>query len=62
MTRGEQVPIDRYIPSLSPPVEHTLHLLFLLALLFAIFPQLFFKLASLLRGFLQSTPLDRRQK
>jgi hypothetical protein len=36
--------------------------LFLLALLFAVFPQLYSKLASLLRGFSQSASLARRQK
>jgi hypothetical protein len=62
MRRGEQASIDRYIPSFSPPVQHTLQFLFLLALLFAIFPQFFSKSASLLRGFFQSTSLARRQK
>jgi hypothetical protein len=49
MMRGEQRPIDRYIPSLSPMVQHILQLLLLLAFLFAVFPQLFSKLASLAR-------------
>jgi hypothetical protein len=62
MRRGEQTPIDKYLPSLSPLVQHTLQLLFLLALIFAVFPQLYSKLASLLRGFLQSASLARRQK
>jgi NhaP-type Na+/H+ and K+/H+ antiporter len=62
MRRGQQAPIDEYIPSLSPLVQHTLQLFFLLALLLAVFPQLFSKLASLLRGFLQSASLARRQK
>jgi len=62
MRRGQQPPIDKYIPSLSPLVRHTLQLLFLLLFLLAIFPQLFSKLASLLRGFLQSASLARRQK
>lgn len=49
MRRGEQPPIDRYIPSLSPMAQHILQLLLLLAFLFAVFPQLFSKLASLAR-------------
>jgi hypothetical protein len=62
MRRGQQAPIDKYIPSLSPLVQHTLQFLFLLVFLLAVFPQLFSKLASLLRGFLQSASLARRQK
>jgi hypothetical protein len=62
MRRGEQAPIDKYIPSLSPLVQHTLQLLFLLAFLLAVFPQLSSKLASLLRRFLQSASLARRPK
>jgi hypothetical protein len=62
MMRGQQAPIDKYIPSLSPLVQRALQLLFLLAFLFAVFPQLFSKLASLLRRFLQSASLARRQK
>jgi hypothetical protein len=49
MKRGEQPPIDRYLPPLSPMTQHILQLLFLLAFLFAVFPQLFSKLASLVR-------------
>jgi hypothetical protein len=60
--RGEQAPIDKYLPSLSPLVQHTLQIFFLLAFLLAVFPQLLSKLASLLRGFLQSAALARRQK
>jgi len=62
MRRGEQAPIQKYVPSLSPLVQHTLQLLFLLAFFLAIFPQLASKLANLLRGFLQSASLARRQK
>jgi hypothetical protein len=62
MRRGQQAPIDKYIPSLSPLVQHTLQFLFLLVFLLAVFPQLFSKLASLLRGFLQPASLARRQK
>jgi hypothetical protein len=62
MRHGQQAPIDKYIPSLSPLVQHTLQFLFLLVFLLAVFPQLFSKLASLLRGFLQSASLARRQK
>lgn len=62
MRRGEQAPIDRYIPPMSPFVQHTLQLLFLLVLLFAIFPQLFSKLDGFLRRFFQSTSSARRQK
>ena len=38
MMRGERAPVNKYIPSLSPLVQHTLQCLFLLALLFAVFP------------------------
>jgi hypothetical protein len=41
MRRGEQAPVDKYIPTLSPLVQHTPQLLFLLALLFGIFPRPF---------------------
>jgi hypothetical protein len=43
MRRGEQAsaPVDKYIPTLEPLVQHTPQLLFLLALLFGIFPRLF---------------------
>ena len=61
MRRGQQAPIDKYIPHLSPLVQHTLQFLFLLAFLLAVFPQLFSKLVILLRGFLRSS-LARRQK
>lgn len=59
---GEPAPIDKYIPPLSPLVQHTLQAFFLLAFISAVFPQLFSKLASLLRGLLQSAALARRQK
>ena len=62
MRRGQQAPIDKYIPYLSPLVQHTLQFLFLLAFLLAVFPQLFSKLATLLRGFLQSASLAKRRK
>jgi hypothetical protein len=62
LRRAGQAPVDKYIPTLSPLVQHTLQAIFLLAFLFAVFPQLFSKLASLLRGFLQSAALARRQK
>lgn len=62
MRRGERAPIDKYIPSLSPLVQHTLQLLFLLTFLLAVFPQLSSQLASLLRRFLQSASLARRPK
>jgi hypothetical protein len=62
MRRGQRAPIDKYLPSLSPLVQHTLQLLFLLAFLLAVFPQLFSKLTVLLRGLLQSASLARRQK
>lgn len=61
MRRGEPAPIDKYIPPLSPLVQHTLQFLFLLAFLLAVFPQ-FSKLLALLRGFLQSASLAKRQK
>ena len=41
MRRGEPAPIDKYIPPLSPLVQHTLQFLFLLAFLLAVFPQFF---------------------
>jgi hypothetical protein len=59
---GEQAPVDKYIPTLSPLVQHTLQLLFLLALLFAIFPQFLSKLAGFLQRFIQSTSSARREK
>jgi hypothetical protein len=59
---GQQAPVDKYIPTLNPLLQHTLQLLFLLTLLFAIFPQLFSKLASLLQRFFQSTLSALRQK
>ena len=63
---GEQAPIDRYVPSLSPFAQHTLQLLyllvFLLTVLVAVFPQFSSKLVKLLRGFLHSAALARRQK
>jgi hypothetical protein len=62
MRRGQQAPIDKYLPSLSPMVQHTLQVLFLLAFLFAVFPQLSSKLVGLFRGLLESTALARRQK
>lgn len=62
MRRGERAHIDKYIPSLSPLVQHTLQLLFLLTFLLAVFPQLSSQLASLLRRFLQSASLARRPK
>jgi hypothetical protein len=62
LLRWEQAPADKYIPTLSPLVQHALQLLFLLAFLFAAFPQLFSKLGRLLRGFFQSASLARRQK
>jgi hypothetical protein len=62
MRRGEQAPVDKYIPTLSPLVQHTLQLLFLLALLFAIFPQLFSKLTGFLQRFVQSTSPARRRR
>ena len=62
MRRGQPTPIDKYIPPLSPLVQHTLQFLFLLAFLLVVFPQLFSKLATLLRGFLQSASLAKRRK
>jgi hypothetical protein len=60
LKRGQQAPIDKYISPVSPLVQHALQLLFLLAFLLVAFPQLFSKLASLLRGL--STSLARRKK
>jgi hypothetical protein len=60
--RGEQAPADKYIPTLSRPVQHTLQLLFLLALLLAAFPQLTSKLTRPLRGFFRSAASARRRK
>jgi hypothetical protein len=62
LRRGGQAPVDKYIPALSPLVQHTLQLLFLLALFFAIFPHLLSKIVGLLQRFFQSTSLARRQK
>jgi hypothetical protein len=50
MRRGQQVPIEKYIPSLSPLLQHSLQLIFLSALVLAVFPQLFSKLASSCAG------------
>jgi hypothetical protein len=47
---------------LELPVQHTVQLLFLLALLFGIFPQLFSRLIGSLQRFVQSTSLARRKK
>ena len=60
--RGQRAPIDKYLPSLSPMVQHTLRVLFLLAFLFAFFPQLTSKLVGLFRGLIESTALARRRK
>ena len=60
--RGGPAQVDKYIPTLSPVVQHTLQLLFLVVLAFAIFPQLFSKLVGLLARRLQSTSSARRQK
>ena len=62
MRRGQQAPIDKYIPSLSPGFQHTVQILFLLVFLFATFPKLFYRLASLGRGFLKSASSALRQK
>ncbi|SRR6266568_6377982 len=59
---GESAPVDKYIPALNPLLQHILQILFLLTLVFAVFPQLFSKLARMLRGFFQSASLARRQK
>ena len=40
---GEPAPIDRYIASPGPAVQHALQILFLILVVLAIFPQLFFK-------------------
>jgi hypothetical protein len=47
--RGEQSPLDRYVPALTPMAQHILQLFLLLVFLFAVFPQLFSKLAALVR-------------
>jgi hypothetical protein len=60
--RGETAPIDKYIPALSPVVQHILQLFFLLAVVFAIFPQLFSKLARSLKRFSQSTWAANQRK
>lgn len=63
---GEQSPIDKYIPALNPFTQHALQLLyllvFLLTVLVAVFPQSFSKLTNMLRRFLRSAALARRQK
>ncbi len=38
MRRGEPAPIDRYIPALSPAFQRALQFIFLLMIVFAIFP------------------------
>lgn len=42
-------PVDKYIPLLSPTVQHLLQLLFVLALLFAVFPQISLIVSGLLK-------------
>ena len=59
---GHQAPVDRFIPALSPLVQHSLQFLFLLALLFAIFPQLFSNVSRLLQRFFPTSSSARRQK
>jgi len=60
--RGLQPPVDRYFPALSPLAQHFLQFLFLLALLFAIYPQLLYYLKGILRYFVQSILSASRQK
>jgi hypothetical protein len=62
MRRGEPAPADNYIPALSPLVQHTILLLFLLAVAFAIFPQLLYKLTGFVERFVQPTWPVRRRK
>jgi hypothetical protein len=50
--RGDRAPIDKYIPSLSPLVQHTLQFLLVLAFLLAVLPQPLSKLVNFLRRFL----------
>jgi hypothetical protein len=47
LRRGEPVPIEKFFPALSPPIQHILQFLFFLLLFLAIFPKLFSKLVSL---------------
>ena len=60
--RPIKVPADKYFSALSPWAQHSLQLLFLLALFFAWFPQLLSKPARALRGYFQSAVLARRRK
>jgi hypothetical protein len=57
-----QAPADRYMQALSPWAQHTLQLLFVLALLFAGFPQLLSRPAGALRSYFQSAAWARRRK
>ena len=59
---GQPAPVDRYLAPLSPLVQHILQFLFLLGLLFAIFPQLLSKLGELFPYSSQSTSLFRKRK
>jgi hypothetical protein len=47
LLRGEPAPIEKYIPTLSPPAQHVLQFLFLLIILYGFFPRLFSKFASI---------------
>jgi hypothetical protein len=58
---SKHAPADRYIPALSPVAQHILQFSFLIALVFAIFPQLFLKLAHLLPRVFPSTMASRRK-
>ena len=45
--RGGHAPIDKYLPPPGPLVEHILQLLFVLAVLFVMFPHLYSKLSGI---------------
>jgi len=60
--RGGRAPVDNYLPVLSPAVQHILQLLFLLALVFAIFPQIRSRLTGALQRVFRSASSAQRQK
>ena len=47
LRHGERAPIEKFIPAVSPPVQHILQFLFLLLLFLAIFPKFFSKFVNL---------------
>jgi hypothetical protein len=59
--RGEQPPVNKYLPVPGPLVQHLLQALLLLVLILGIFPQLSSKITGLLQHFVRSISSNRRQ-